>query len=402
MDLKNLNFLIAGQLKTSRTEALEDYLCKRTNSLGVIGFMSPFASYDTSRCTFYERCQKVKEFGFPSYRVKKVRWWNQPLISFSFLLYIYSFFTSALRLRRKFDVFIGVATFSTFLGIILKAMGRVDKVVYYCLDYYPPVEKFNFNRFMNSIFKNLDKWIIKRADALWNISPRIKEARRLYAGVPVNLYPEVIVPLGYSDGISYNCSFEERERWTLGFVGTLSENQGLQMVIEAMPKLAGKFPEIKVRVLGHGPYTAQLKEMVKVKNLDKYFIFHGFVYNDKEVYEVLSKCMAGLATWTGGKNDNSLYADPGKPKLYALLGLPTIITTAPYVSKIISELKAGEVINYAVEDFILAVEKIIADKENFEAYKQGVDKFRPLCLAENIFNKAFEETVCCWRGKSNA
>jgi len=399
MDLKKIKILIAGQLKTSRTETLEDYLRDRTNSLGVIGFMSPFSSYNESRCTLYKEGTKKREFNLPSYRVKGDSKLRQVLMCFSFLVYIYSFFKSLRKLGQKFDVFIGIATFSTILGLILKKIGKVDRVIYYCLDYYPSSKKLTLNYLISIVFRNVDKLVIKRVDAIWHISPRIKWAREHYTGLAADSYGEIVVPLGYKGGISYNLSLKDRERWTLGFVGTISENQGLQMVIEAMPELIKKFPEVKVRIIGHGPYAENLKKMVKSKELDAHFVFHGFIRDDRQVYSILSRCMAGLATWTGDESDSSLYADPGKPKLYALLGLPTIITSAPYVSELISETKAGEVIEYRSSDFVSAVEKIITKEEDFQSYREGIEKFRPFCLAENIFNRAFSETKTLWEDK---
>ncbi len=399
MDLGKLKVLIAGQLKTSRTEALEDYLCKKAHSLGVIGVMSPFASYNESRCTLYEQGVKKREFSLPSYKVGKMSVLTQVRICFSFLVYIYSFFKAVRRLNKKFDLFIGVATFSTMLGLILKKLGKVERVVYYCLDYYPPPKRINFNWLINIMFRNIDKLIIRSVDTVWHISPRIKWARQHYSGLAADSYGEVIVPLGYAPGISYDLSLEDRERWSLGFIGTLSENQGLQMVIDAIPELIREFPEIKVRIIGDGPYAAQLKRKVKDKELNKHFIFQGFIRDDKYAYTILSQCMVGLATWTGDESDNSLYADPGKPKLYALLGLPTIITSAPYVSELISETGAGEVIEYRISDFISAVKKIIASEEDFQNYREGIKMFRPFCLAENIFNRAFSETEALGKNK---
>ncbi len=392
MNFKESDFLIAGQLKTSRTETLEEYLRNRIFSLGVIGFMSPFASYSESRCTLYQQGVKSEEFSLPSYTIKKVNPWKQPLICVSFLVYIYSFFLAAFKLKKKFDVFIGIATFSTMLGLFLKKTGRVKKVIYYCLDYYPKPKGFNFNRFVNFVFRNIDKWVVKRADVIWHISPKIKEARQKYAKVDPNSYREVVVPLGYTKAIDYDLPLNERRRWSLGFVGTLSENQGLQMVIEAMVELRNKYPQIKVEVVGHGPYAQGLKKKVCEKNLENQFIFHGFIRDDWQVYDILSHCVVGLATWTGDEEDNSLYADPGKPKLYALLGLPIIITSAPYVAKVISNLGAGEVIEYKKEDFIEAVDKMISDENKYKKYKEGLEKFKPLCLADNIFDKAMKES----------
>lgn len=388
-DLSKYNFLITGQLKTSRTEILEDYLRERVHSLGVIGLMSPFAAYNESRSTLYKQGIKIREFPLSSFVIKRVTRWKRPLMCISFIVYILVVLFAVRRFKHKFDYYIGIATFSAMLGVFLRRTGAVSKIIYYCIDYYPSPKKIGFNSFVNIIYKNIDVWLLKRADIVWEISPRIKEARQRYTGFFKESHNHVIVPLGYSNNIHSNIPLGERERWTLGFVGTLSENQGMQLVIEAMPYLAKKFPEIKVRVIGHGPYSLDLKELSKKLKVEDRFIFHGFVRDDNEAYDILSHCMAGLATWTGDETDNSLYADPGKPKLYALLGLPIIITSAPYVSKIITETGAGEVIEYNVNDFILAVEKIIESEEHYLLYIKGVEKFKPYCLAKDIFDNAF-------------
>lgn len=384
--LKESKVLIAGQLKTSRTEDLESYLKSRVSTFAVIGFMSPFASYNESRCTLYEDGQKKEEFKLFSFRGKIAGRIIQPLMFVSFAVFTGSFFKAIARLRLKFDYFIGIATFSTTLGLWLKKLGRVDKVIYYCLDYYPKPKNKGFHYFVNILFRRLDAWIIRNADVIWSISPRIKEARQIYAGIKPSSYKDIVVPLGYRQGIERGLDLSEREPFSLGFVGTISQNQGLDLVAEGIKELKRDFPEIKAHIIGDGPYANDIKDKVKALGLEKNFIFHGFVRQDKEVYNILSRCMAGLATWTGGEDDMSIYADPGKPKLYALLGLPIVITSAPYVSELIAQTGAGEVIEYKPDDFARAVKKIISD---FKNYQQGLERFRPHCLAKKAFDEAF-------------
>lgn len=389
IDLKNSNIVIVGQLRTSRTETLEAYLKDRVHSLCVVGIMSPFATHNEARCTLYEKGDNVLEFPLPMFTIRRVRWWDYPLITISFVVYVFAIFRALWRVGRRFDIFIGIATFSSMIGLILKRLGRVSRVIYYCLDFYPAPRRLGFDRIVNEVYKRMDTWCVRKADMVWDISPRIAEARERYWNVSPRTYEKVIVPLGYSNDVYRNCSLEKRERWTLGFVGTLSENQGLQMVVEAMPILKEKYPEIKIRVIGHGPYGSDLKKQVQELGVEENVVFHGFIQNDEEVYDILSRCMIGLATWTGDETDNSLYADPGKPKLYALLGLPIIITDKVIISGLVAETGAGEVINYSIDEYVLAVDKIIASDKNFQSYTDGVERFRTYCKAETIFDKAF-------------
>ena len=80
MDLKQFDFLIAGQLKTSRTEIIEEYLKDKVKCLCVIGFTSPYATSNFGRCTLYENGKLTKQFSFPFIRLKGPYWLTQPLL----------------------------------------------------------------------------------------------------------------------------------------------------------------------------------------------------------------------------------------------------------------------------------------------------------------------------------
>jgi hypothetical protein len=60
IDLSNTDILLVGQLVTSRTETVEDYVKGRARSLTVIGITSPFATENVSRCTLYENGKLTK------------------------------------------------------------------------------------------------------------------------------------------------------------------------------------------------------------------------------------------------------------------------------------------------------------------------------------------------------
>ncbi len=320
-----------------------------------------------------------------------------PLILISFLLNVFLFFSATRKLDQKFDVFVGIALFSTLLGLILKKLGRVDKVVYYCLDYYFGTTWFD--RGFCYLLRKLDARVVKLADRVWDISPRIRDGRLKSEGVPVESYDRLVVPLGYTEGFERCLPLKERERWTLGFVGTLTENQGLDLVIDSLPALKQHMPDLKIRLIGHGPDRERLVQRVAKAGLDDCVLFHGFVEKDEEVNDILSRCRIGIATWTGGAGDNSVYADPGKPKLYALLGLPILITQVPQISKLIEETGAGEAIPYDKEAFTVAVRKMLEKEDGLQPYMEGLERFKPFCRAPEIFERAFAETFAGWNGK---
>lgn len=389
----DLKIILSGQLITSRTETLEEYLKERVDLLGVIGITSPFALKNFSRCTIYEKGRETREFKLPSFQVGNMKWYKQPLLGISFLLYLISMISAAIRLRIKFDIFIGVACFSTFAGIFLKKTKIVKNLIYYSIDYYPMPLKFSFNTLAVSVFRFIDKLCVKNADLTWHISPRIADARYKFTKVFSNSYKHIVAPLTYASRLQRFRPIDQIERYSIGFVGTLSENQGLQLLVKAMPKIIREVPQIKVRIIGKGPYEAELKKMVDTFNLNKYFIFHGFIKDDNEVLEILSRCALGVAPWTCQQDDNVLYADPGKPKLYAFCGLPIIITNGTFIEKEIREKKVGISINYDVNELKEAIIKLLKDEDVFKLYKNNTIEFAKRYTTERIFDSVLREST---------
>ncbi len=79
-----------------------------------------------------------------------------------------------LKRDQKWDVFIGANNLNAFSGMFLKLLGKVNKVIFYCVDYAP--RRFG-NPIVNSIYHFLDRLTIHFADEIWNLSPRIVERR---------------------------------------------------------------------------------------------------------------------------------------------------------------------------------------------------------------------------------
>ncbi len=384
--LSDLNILLSGQLISSRTETLEEYFKDRVNTLGVIGITSAYTSCNISRCTLYERGRKCREFGLASFQVGRMTWYKQPLIAISFFMYFLVIFYAALRLQKKFDYFIGVACFSTFVGVILKKLGVTKKLIYYSIDYYPKPSRSSFATLIIASFRFLDKLCVKYADVTWHISPRIAQGRENFSGVNLDKYRHFTAPLTYDARIKRFVPLENIERYTIGFVGSLSQNQGLQLLIGVMPEIIKQFPKARVRVIGTGPYEVHLKAEVKQAGLEDYFTFHGFIKDESQVLDILSKCALGVAPYTCSEEDNVLYADTGKPKLYAFCGIPIVMTNGMPAAWEIQEKGAGLVIRYDRNDLRDAVISILKDDGKLKKYKQAASEFAKQYTTEKIFD----------------
>lgn len=389
-NLAELNIMVSGLAFTSRTETLENYLKGKAKSLSVILISSCFLKDNLSSCRTYEKGVFRNEFSIPNFRIKNYKWYRQPLIVLVFIMNWASIFFATLRLKKKFDLFIGISHSFSLIGIFLKKIGLVRKVVYYCIDYYIPEDKKNFNSYFVRIINVIEGFIARNADYIWDISSNIPEYREKIGRIKKGSYNNVIVPLGYSNHLRATTSIKEFNRWDIGFIGTITPNQGLQLLVEAMPSVIERFPQMKVKIIGHGPFSNELRQMVSEKGLDSYFIFFGFIKEEDKALDILRQCAVGVALWSDSvENKNIMCADPGKTKLYALCGLPIIVTRCS-ISDEIKDKEAGVVVDYEVCSLKDGITYIMEDHERLKKIRENSFHLGEMYISDTIFDNAFK------------
>lgn len=391
--LSKKKILVSGQVLNSLTEMVEDYLRDKVEILGVIGISSPYSTPDSARMTYYENgILKYNRRIFNIYFHKR-RWYALYLLTIVFVVYFCSILRSALRFKIKFDIFVGISCFSTFLGINLKWLRVTKKVIYYSIDYFPLPRRLGFEYFMCKSFFALDRFCAYHSDLIWHINPDIAEARKTFGKMNPENYQAIHVPLGYGEDLFCPKPFSEIERYTLGFVGTLNPNQGLQMAIKAFPAILERFPQAKLEIIGDGVFASEVKKMVKDSPAGYRIVLHGFIGDRKKVSQILSHCALGIAPWTMDAENNVRYADPGKPKHYAFCGLPIIITRCNAIAYEIDKMKAGIAINYDETAFVDAITRLLGDEKLLQQYRENALKFARKYSTNNIFSNTWEESL---------
>ncbi|KJS22012.1 MAG: glycosyl transferase family 1 [Clostridiaceae bacterium BRH_c20a] len=111
------------------------------------------------------------------------------------------------------------------------------------------------------------------------------------------------------------------------FVGRLVPEKGVQILIEALPRVLTFEPKTKLLIAGKGPYENSLKDLVRAKGLESRVNFLGFV-NDKERDELYryADCIAFP----------SLYEPFGIVALEGMVaGSPVVVADAGGLSEIV-------------------------------------------------------------------
>ena len=320
--------IICGVAKTGRTETFEDYYAPRVDELTVIGQSVYCMKADTSYYRKYKLGCCWKEGRLKSFYAP-----NKLLHPFVLLKWWWNIIT---HLEGRYDEYLGISHGFAMCGVILKKLGLVKRLTYYCLDWYQN----------DRVMAWFDRVNCRWADEVWDISPEINKQRR----VPVK---SKIVPMLYSPKVA---RYTEDIDWNrLVFVGSLSDNQGLEIVCQAMPLIRKKYPDAYFYVMGDGFYREHVVGPGVVRA--------GFIEKDSEVYDILSRSAIGVAMYTSGTNKNILCADVGKIKLYALCGLPVIATKY-------CQIPAGVVTAESPEAFAEGVDFLLSDRARLLEYKR--------------------------------
>jgi glycosyltransferase involved in cell wall biosynthesis len=256
----------------------------------------------------------------------------------------------------------------------------------YTIDYVP--KRFN-NKFLNLLYHQIDGYCVNHCHQVWNLSPRMAE-ERAKKGVSRDA-KQIVVPIGVNFSRIKRLPIEEIDRNCVVYMGHLRKGQGLELIIDALPKIAKKIPNIKLIIIGTGPLENDLKNMASELGVSNNVEFEGFIKDHRDVENMLVKCAVGLAIYEPNPDSITQYTDPSKPKQYMACGLPVIITGVPWIAKEIEDWNMGFVIGYSEHELADAITKLLMDDELYAMCKGNAIRFASKLDWNVIFAEAFSK-----------
>lgn len=383
---KNKKIIIATHIYTTGpAQDLRDYLLeKQIDKLLFIGHP-----------LFFDK--KLKGSGYDLYKDgKKIKQRYKEIIRLPELI---SYFKSvilnifwSLKFGRKWDLYVGSDNLNASAGVVLKWLGFVGKVVYYVIDYNP--QRFS-NKIINKIYHLLDQFCVKFSDETWNLSPRMAYARKKYFGfVGGN---QKVVPVGVWFDRIKKLNFDQIEKHTLVFMGHITEKQGVQNVLIAVPQIVKKIPDFKFYVLGGGNCLDILKKQVKNLKIEKHVVFTGYIKKHKDIEKILVRCCLAIAMYKKYDDRGNLsftyFADPAKLKIFLACGLPVLIPSFLYNSQEIEEKKCGVIIRDVKNQIVGEVVKLMEDQEKLRLYRKNSIDYAKKFDWNLIFKENLEKMI---------
>ncbi len=291
----------------------------------------------------------------------------------------------------SYDLFIGIDSLNALAGIILKKLGRVRRVAFYTIDFVP--KRFT-NPVLNSLYHRIDRLCVTQADITWNLSPRMVEGREKVSNYPKRLRAKQrTMPIGVWWSKNKVAPASKIKHNQAIFVGHVTEKQGVQVVIEAIPRILRSIPNFHLEIVGDGPYRRALEQLVADKNLKRVVSFRGFVTSDRAVEQMVSRSGVTLALYRKKDDPFTYYADPGKLKVYLAAGVPVILTDLPAVARAIARAKAGLLVEYDSTSVAQAIIKILKNPVLAARYRRNARAFAKQFDWPTIFEKAFRSVI---------
>lgn len=292
-----------------------------------------------------------------------------------------------LKKRIKWDDFIAMDGLCANFGLLLKLFGKVKKVIYWAVDFVP--EKRFSSGWKNAIYHQINMNGNRNADEMWDLSPRMKEAREKFLGLKSSDYKSIkVVPFGMWTERIKSVSYEKCEKNTIVFMGHLLPKQGVQLIIDALPIIKKKNQNIRFKIIGTGFYENDLKEKVKSLKLERECVFLGRINEMEDMEKEVAKSAVAVAPYVKALDTWSYYADPGKVKTYLACGIPVLLTDIPWNAKDIEKFKAGVIIT---ENPIDIAEKIlfILDSKTNENYRKNAHNYAKQFNYTQIFSELY-------------
>jgi len=355
-------------------QALENYLKQNSSEFLIIAHPLSTSSLNYSTCKIYVNGGLRRTIHYRTLKSPEVISYIQ---HFLLTLYILLF-----KVKRKVDIYIGIDNLNAFTGVLLKTLGLVNKVIFYVIDYTPIRFK---NKILNFSYHVLNVICVKHTNYVWNVSKRIAI---LWKILGIEDWKNIIVPIGVELKKVGKVSRDGIRRNILVYAGHLTKSKGVQLAIEAMEEVVKNFPNVRLEIIGTGPFERDLKEMVKEKNLERWVKFLGRMEHN-ELMRYLPTCGIALATYEPDPNNITYYADPTKPKEYLACGLPVIISRVPWIAREIERTPMGIAINYDKHELANAITKLLLDESFYEKCREKAIEFASKLDWSKIYSDAF-------------
>jgi glycosyltransferase involved in cell wall biosynthesis len=214
----------------------------------------------------------------------------------------------------------------------------------------------------------------------------------------INSEKNFTVPTGAHFDKIQRVSFDSLKRKTLVWSGRMEPWSGLDMIMNSLPQILVKIPDLKVVLIGDGPMMKHVLDRSKELKLQDHLELTGWIPH-KKVLEIVPKL--GVAVALLSPDPINFYTDMIKIKEYLACGCPVIMTLVPNIAHEIKNKEAGISIHYKNKEFVQAVVKLMSDDVFYKRCRSNALRLGEKYDWTKIFSDAFRNTLNLMNDKQN-
>jgi glycosyltransferase involved in cell wall biosynthesis len=260
--------------------------------------------------------------------------------------------------------------FAVFAIIYSKLIFRRIVNVHWSVDYSP--KRFD-SRTRNMLYLLFDKIACTYSDVHVELNEHALVTRLKSLRLERKKH-HLVIPVGIdSQGLNMvrDGNFLNRR---IVFLGNLSVHQGVLELISSIPKIVREYPDVELHIVGEGPASGKVKELVKTLGLSESVIMHGYLEHD-DLQNLLESMTLGVAPYQQNPLSFSNYADPAKVKMYLSKGLPVVMTPVSELSSTLMNLGSARLCKCEPESIALVVNEILGDFNGWLTMRNSTFKY---------------------------
>jgi len=289
------------------------------------------------------------------------------------------------RTWDRYDLYIGVEAVNAVVGVWLRRLGRVRRVVYDVIDYSPV--RFA-SPYLNWLFHRLDRWCAAHVDFCWNQTALVGQARAQRGGPLRSL--QLVKPSGARADRIRQLPLDRVERHALIYVGTLQARDGVWLMLEALPAIVRAVPEAMLRIIGAGNEEAAMVRWLQGNGLAQRVRFLGMIGALEQVEDWIARSAVALAPYQADAGSVKRYNDPSKPRLYLACGTPVVVTRVPPVAEEIDREEAGVAVAGEPTAFAEGALRLLTDDAFYRQCREGASRLARRYTWDRIFDGMFQ------------
>ena len=137
------------------------------------------------------------------------------------------------------------------------------------------------------ITRNLETWALRRASHVFTICEGLRNdiAARGIPADKVTVIPNAVDIDSFEPGVAPDTALKMQlglgDACVVGFIGSFYSYEGLDLLLDALPAMLRRRPDVRVLLVGGGPQDAALKAQVERMGLAGKVVFTGRVPHDQ-------------------------------------------------------------------------------------------------------------------------